>query len=192
VGVIIIGKIKLQVKGDEACPIHPENQLSHKILRQRKIQKNIEKQGQTIAKKKAQQIQRPSHPLRWRTRAFDPFIRYMDQVLYFQLRKIYIKYFLARTIICAQFLHRNITADRNKLRLFHRAQSPRSGARPPTCTRFTRELTHHELDDSLFHADYFHRVIGCDSSAVSSSTSSAASVSSTLSAGRPTSTSILP
>jgi hypothetical protein len=40
-------------------------------------------------------------------------IRYKNQVLYFQLHKIYfVKYSLDRTIICAQFLRRNITADR--------------------------------------------------------------------------------
>jgi hypothetical protein len=53
------------------------------------------------------------------------------QVLYFQLViycKIYFaKYFWLVLLFVYSFLHCNMTADRNKIRLLHRAQSPRSG-----------------------------------------------------------------
>jgi hypothetical protein len=50
------------------------------------------------------------------------------------------KYFVARTIIAHGFLRRNITADRNKLQLLHRAQSP-GGSLVASRTQHIRELT---------------------------------------------------
>jgi hypothetical protein len=103
----------------------------------------------------------------------------------FNYVKIYsAKYFSDRTIICAQFLRRNITTDRNKLRLLHRPQSPHSGA----C------LSHRGIDifgSSPVADQSLHRLLlhGSDHpihEAVESTTSTA----STASAGRLTSTSI--
>ena len=69
-------------------------------------------------------------------------------MLYFQLREIYFaKYFLRLVLLFAHsFLRRNITTDRNKFRRLRRVQS------------HARGLIHRELDDSLLHADYFHRI----------------------------------
>jgi hypothetical protein len=66
------------------------------------------------------------HVLPSRTRCLDFAIQYKNQVLYFQLRKIYsAKYFSARILLFAcSFLRPNIITDRNKFLLLRREQSP--------------------------------------------------------------------
>jgi hypothetical protein len=61
-------KIKLQIKGEEACPNHGENQLGllgHKIRRRKKIRKSIGSKAKFLwIKKKKNRFNSATHPLR--------------------------------------------------------------------------------------------------------------------------------
>ncbi|KAK1599849.1 hypothetical protein QYE76_016696 [Lolium multiflorum] len=77
---------------------------------------------------------------------------------YRNLSSFFQKHGIAHRVACPHTHQQNGVAEhRNKLRLFHRAQSLRSGNHPPTRTRLASGLARRELDDSLLHADYFHR-----------------------------------